>query len=137
MRIAILYVSTALVFLALDATMLTFVIKPLFLVHLGGQLLDGFRLAPAAFFYFGYIAGILWFVSVSALRADAPRDALVGGGALGGMAYGTYELTNFATLRDWHWSMVFVDTAWGVVLTGVSAWAGVRFSLAVSGPATR
>jgi uncharacterized membrane protein len=135
MRIAILYISTAVVFLALDATMLTVVLKPLFQRHLGAQLLDGFRLAPAALFYFGYIAGLLWFVSAAALRADAPRDALVGGGALGAMAYGTYELTNLATLRDWTWSMAAVDIAWGVVLTGVSAWAGVRITRALTGSA--
>jgi uncharacterized membrane protein len=134
MRIAVLYLSTAIVFLALDATMLTMVLKPLFQGHLGAQLLDGFRLAPAALFYFGYIAGVLWFVSASALRADAPRDALVGGGALGAMTYGTYELTNFATLRDWHWSMVVVDITWGVVLTAVSAWAGVQITRALTGP---
>lgn len=50
------------------------------------------------------------------------------------MAYGTYELTNLATLRDWRWSMAIVDIAWGVVLTGVSAWAGVRITRALTGP---
>lgn len=134
MRIAVLYASTAVVFLVLDATMLSIAMKPLFQWRLGEQLLDEFRPAPAALFYFGYIAGVLWFVSASALRADAPRNALVGGGALGAMAYGTYELTNFATLRDWHWSMVVVDIAWGIVLTAVSAWAGVRVTRALMGP---
>jgi len=41
------------------------------------------------------------------------------------LAYGTYEFTNLATLRDWHWQMVAVDVTWGAVLTGVSAFAGV------------
>lgn len=137
MQIVTLYVSTALVFLALDATMLTLVIQPFFRAHLGAQLLDGFRLVPAALFYTGYIAGVLWFVSVPALRANAPRRAFIDGAALGAMAYGTYELTNYATLRDWDWSMVVVDLAWGMVLTGVSAWAGVRITRAVAaaGPA--
>lgn len=133
MRIVILYASTALVFLALDATMLTLVLQPLFKAHLGAQLLEDFRLAPAAIFYLGYIGGVLWFVSVPALRADAPRRALIGGATLGAMAYGTYELTNFATLRDWHWSMVVVDLAWGAVLTGLSAWAGLQITRALTG----
>lgn len=133
MRIAFLFASTALVFLALDATMLTLVLQPLFRAHLGSQLLDDFRFAPAALFYVGYIAGMIWFVSASALRANAPRRALIDGAALGALAYGTYELTNCATLRDWHWSMVVVDMAWGTVLTGVSAWAGVRITRAATG----
>lgn len=134
MRLAILYVSTALAFLALDATMLTLVMQPLFRAYLGDQLLDGFRLAPALLFYLGYNAGVLWFVSVAALRAEAPRAALTGGAALGAFAYGAYELTNFATLRDWAWPMVAVDIAWGAVLTGVAAWAGVRVTRALAGP---
>ena len=44
---------------------------------------------------------------------------------MGLMAYGTYELTNYATLRDWSIEQVAVDMIWGGVLTGVSAWAGV------------
>lgn len=133
MRTAVLFVSTALVFVALDATMLTRVLQPLFRAHLGAQLLADFRFAPTALFYLGYIAGVLWFVSAPALRANAPRHALLNGAALGALAYGTYELTNYATLRDWHWSMVVVDLAWGMVLTGVSAWAGVRITRALTG----
>jgi uncharacterized membrane protein len=137
MRTTVLYIGTAIVFLVLDALILTLVVKPLFRAHLGAQLLDGFRLVPAALFYFGYIAGLLWFVSVPATRADAPRDALIRGGALGAMAYGTYELTNLATLRDWSWSMAVVDVIWGVVLTAVAAWAGVRITRRLVGPAVR
>lgn len=133
MRIALLYISTAAVFLALDATMLSLVLQPLFRAYLGAQLLDGFRLVPAMVFYVGYIAGVLWFVSVPALRRNSPRRALIGGAALGAMAYGTYELTNHATLRDWAWPMVVVDMAWGTVLTGVSAWAGVRITGRLTG----
>lgn len=133
MRTAVLFVSTALVFVALDATMLTLVLQPLFRAYLGAQLLADFRLAPAVLFNLGYISGVLWFVSEPALRANAPRRALLNDAALGAVAYGTYELTNFATLRDWHWSMVVVDLAWGIVLTAVSAWAGIRITRAVTG----
>ena len=76
-------------------------------------------------FYLGYVAGILWFVSVPALRAGDPVAALVGGIALGLLAYGTYEFTNYATLRDWSMEQVAIDTIWGGALTGFSAWAGV------------
>ncbi|MFB2595411.1 DUF2177 family protein [Paracoccus sp. p4-l81] len=41
------------------------------------------------------------------------------------MCYATYEFTNFATLRDWPVRQVLIDTAWGGVLTGFSAWAGL------------
>jgi uncharacterized membrane protein len=44
---------------------------------------------------------------------------------LGFLCYGTYEMTNYATLAAWSWQQVAVDLAWGTVLTGVSAWVGV------------
>jgi len=78
------------------------------------------------------VGGLLYFVSLPALRDAAPMAALIGGAVLGAMAYGTYEFTNYATLRDWHWHMVAVDLTWGAVLTGVSAWAGVVITRALT-----
>jgi uncharacterized membrane protein len=131
-QLIILYVATAAVFLILDAIMLTRVLKPLFETHLGGLLADPIRVGPAAVFYLFYIGGLLYFVSVPALREGVPVQALLGGALLGAMAYGTYEFTNYATLRDWHWQMVAVDLTWGTILTGVSAWAGVMITRALT-----
>ncbi|MGB3281236.1 MAG: DUF2177 family protein [Pseudorhodobacter sp.] len=125
MQIVALYLITATVFLLLDAVMLKTVIKPLFEQHIGGWLLDEIRLRPAILFYMFYIAGVLWFVSIPALRAGLPINALIGGALLGALAYGTYEFTNYATLRDWSAQMVALDLAWGTFLTGFSAWVGV------------
>ena len=45
-------------------------------------------------------------------------------GALFGLAtYGTYGLTNWATLRHWPGSIVAIDIGWGVVLCAISAMA--------------
>lgn len=40
------------------------------------------------------------------------------------MTYATYELTNLATLQGWPLGIVFIDIAWGVVLTGAVACSG-------------
>lgn len=132
MRIVILYLITATVFLVLDAVMLKTVMKPLFEQHIGDWLLDEIRLRPAIIFYLFYVAGVLWFVSVSALRSEVSVNALIGGAILGAMAYGTYEFTNYATLRDWSLQMVAVDVTWGAVLTGFSAWVGVTLTRALT-----
>ena len=118
----ILYVSTALVFLVLDAIMLTRVIKPSFETHIGPLLAEPIRIGPAAVFYMFYVGGLLYFVSLPALREDNAVQALLG----------TYEFTNYATLKDWHWQMVALDLTWGSVLTGVSAWAGVMITRALT-----
>jgi uncharacterized membrane protein len=133
MQLATLYLATAAVFLILDAIMLSLVMKPLFSRHLGDALADPIRLGPAVVFYLAYIAGLVWLVSLPALRADAPVQALVAGAVVGAMAYGTYEFTSYAVMRDWHWTMVATDTLWGTVLTGVSAWAGVLVARALFG----
>lgn len=132
MQTVVLYLSTAIVFLGLDAVMLKTVIRPVFEDSIGGLLLDDLRLGPAAVFYLFYVMGLCWFVSLPALRDDMPWHALLNGALLGAMAYGTYEFTNFATLRDWSWRMVALDLSWGTVLTGFSAWAGVQITRAVS-----
>jgi uncharacterized membrane protein len=131
MKILILYFSTALIFLAADAVGLRLLVKPVFERHVAHLFAVPFRLVPAVLFYLGYVAGVLWFVSVPALRADDPMAALIGGVLLGLMAYGTYEFTNYATLRDWSVQQVVVDTIWGGILTGFSAWAGVLIARAV------
>lgn len=128
MQIAVLYISTATVFLLLDSVMLKTVMKPLFEQHIGDWILEEIRIRPAIIFYLFYVAGVLWFVSLPALRTGVPLNALIGGAILGAMAYGTYEFTNYATLRDWSLQMVAVDVTWGAVLTGFSAWIGVTLT---------
>ena len=131
MKFLILYLSTAVIFLAADAIGLRLLIKPVFERHVGHLFADPFRVLPAALFYLGYVAGLLWFVSLPALRTGDPVSALIGGVALGVLAYGTYEFTNYATLRDWSVQQVAIDTTWGGVLTGLSAWAGVVITRAI------
>lgn len=125
MKIMILYLATAFIFFAVDFIGLRYLVKPVFDRHVAHLFADPFRAVPALLFYLGYVAGILWFVSVPALRAGDPVAALVGGIALGLLAYGTYEFTNYATLRDWSMEQVAIDTIWGGALTGFSALAGV------------
>ncbi len=131
MQAVILYASTAAIFLIVDAIMLTLVMKPLFARHIGPMMADPIRLAPAVLFYAAYVAGLIYLVSWPALRDGAP--VLIPAAILGAMAYGTYEFTSYAILRDWHWSMVAADTTWGAVLTALAAWGGVAVTRAVAG----
>lgn len=126
MQALILFLASSVVFLILDAVMLTNVMRPLFERHLGDGLAADFRLAPAAAFYLIYMMGLMWFVALPALRAgDGLGHVFLGGALLGLMCYGTYEFTSFAVMRDWHWHMAAVDTLWGGLLTGITASAGV------------
>ena len=132
MSIAILYVSACVIFLILDALMLTFVMRPLFERHLGDQMLTELRLIPAALFYLGYIAGLTYLVSVPALKTGDPWSALLPAAIIGAMAYGTYEFTSYAIMKSWHPSMVIVDVAWGTVATALVAAGSVWVTRALT-----
>ncbi len=132
MKILILYAATTVIFFVLDAIGLRLLIKPVFDRHIAHLYADPFRVVPAIVFYLGYVAGVLWFVSVPALQKGDPLAALIGGVLLGLMAYGTYEFTNYATLRDWSMNQVATDMLWGGALTGISAWAGVLIARALA-----
>jgi uncharacterized membrane protein len=123
MTLITLYAVTLVVFLAIDALMLAFVMKPLFARHIGHLMAEPIRMTPAVAFYAAYVAGVIYLVSWPALTQGAPL--LLPAAVIGFLAYGTYEFTSYAVMRDWHWSMVLTDTAWGTVLTAASAWAGV------------
>lgn len=129
MSLAVLYLSTAAIFLIVDALMLGLVMKPIFLRHIGDLMADPIRLGPAALFYLGYVAGLVYLVSWPALKSGAP--VVIPAAIIGALAYGTYEFTSYAIMKDWHWSMVLADTTWGVVLTALSAWGGVTVARAV------
>lgn len=117
------YVAAGVAFLALDSiwlgTMGTRLYRPL----LGDLVRDGFALAPAAAFYLLYLVGIVVFAVQPALESGRWSTALGYGLLLGLVAYGTYDLTNQATLKDWPIAITLIDMAWGTFATGMSATA--------------
>jgi uncharacterized membrane protein len=133
MQLVTLYLSTTVIFLVLDALMLNFHMQPLFQRHIGALMADEIRIAPAALFYLAYIAGLLYLVSWPALKTGAPL--WVPAAIIGAMAYGTYEFTSYAIMKDWHISMVITDVTWGTILTALSAWGGLAITRAIFGAA--
>jgi uncharacterized membrane protein len=122
--------ATALVMLALDALWLGLLAKSLYQAALGPLLADPPRWAAAVAFYGLYTAGVLVFVVLP--TAGRPWHSALWMGALFGLvAYGTYDLSNLATLRDWTWRLALVDMAWGAFITAASAcagWAALRWA---------
>ncbi|WP_282063592.1 DUF2177 family protein [Roseobacter litoralis] len=126
MTIAVLYATTFALFLGLDYIGLSYLIKPTFEKDIEPLLLDTPRIGPAFAFYAFFAACLLWFVSWPALQGNQSLTWVFASAALlGAMAYGTYEFTNLATLKDWTWRMVATDLTWGTLLTATSATFGV------------
>jgi uncharacterized membrane protein len=107
--------------LALDTIWLSIMAGRLYQPQLGDLLAENFRLAPALAFYLLYLFGIVYFAALPALTSGGWRRALLNGALLGLVAYGTYDLTNQATLRHWPFLVTTLDMTWGTFLTAASA----------------
>jgi uncharacterized membrane protein len=128
-RYLIAYLCVGVVFLAIDAVWLGVIAKDMYKAQIGHLLAPSFRLGPAAIFYFMYVAGIVYFAVAPALASGRWQDAVVPAAALGFIAYGTYDFTNWAVMRDWPAGMTFIDVAWGTALTAVAGAAGAAIAL--------
>jgi uncharacterized membrane protein len=122
-RLLRIYLTSGLVMLPIDAVWLSLMAEPLYRAQLGHLMREGFLVAPAVAFYLLYLGGILLLAQMPA--ADR-KGALWRGAVFGLCAYGTYDLTNQATLRDWPMLVTVIDLIWGSVLTAVVAALGFR-----------
>ena len=124
----IVYAASLLVFLAVDFIWLGLVAQPFYHRQLGELLSQRVNWPAAIAFYMIYIVGLMIFCVAPALSRASLVNAIVLGGLYGFFTYATYELTNYALIRNWPAALVPVDIAWGVVLcTIVSAggfWVG-------------
>ena len=118
------YVASLTLFLIVDIIWIRRVMGPMFERHVGTLLLAKPRLGAAAGFYLFYVAGTLYLAVIPALETGDLWIAAVNGAVVGLLAYGTYEATNFATLKGWDHRLLSVDVAWGTLLTAVMALTG-------------
>ena len=112
MAYVVAYATSLIVFGLLDAVWLTTMTNRLYRPLLGGLLLDSLRLAPALAFYFLYPVGFVVFAVMPAVRDGSALTVLALGALFGLLAYATYDLTNYATLRGWPLQLAIIDLAW-------------------------
>jgi len=125
------YLSTLAVFLALDALWLGLVARRFYASQLAGLMRDKIDFTVAGLFYAVYVGGIVHFAIVPALGSSNWHTAAINGALLGLIAYGTYDITNLATIRKWPKAISFVDLAWGCAVTGLSASIGYWLATAI------
>ena len=118
------YIAAAVCMLILDSIWLSYAASRFYRPLLGDLLATGFRIGPAVAFYFLYVGGIVFLAVMPALAAGKVSTAATYGLVLGLVAYGTYDLTNQATLRTWPVIITIVDLCWGAFLTSSTAVAG-------------
>jgi uncharacterized membrane protein len=118
------FAATAVVFLGLDYLWIAVLARDFYRQQLGPLMLEQPNLVAAGIFYVLYVGGILYFAILPALHGGGWATALVAGAVLGLVAYGTYDMTNLATLKSWPIATSFADILWGITLTATAATAG-------------
>ena len=130
MTYVISYLVTAVVFLGLDFLWLTGSSK-FYRSRIGELLLDQPNFVAAGAFYIIYLTGVSFFAVMPAVNSGTWSTALLSGALLGFVGFGTYDMTNLATIKGWSLEVSMVDMVWGVFITATSALAGYFSGLAV------
>ena len=121
------YVAALAAMLIPDAGWLTVMGPNLYKPALGDMMAANFAPVPAVLFYLLYVAGLIYFSDGETILASALKGAF-----FGLCAYGTYDLTNNATLRNWPAYLTAADLVWGTLLSGfaagVAAWVRVKLA---------
>ena len=118
----------ALIFLIIDIIWLSFAVKSFYRPNIGHLLLDKPVMWAAAMFYIIYVVGIGVVIIEPSINYDNIFSFLLKSFIFGLVAYGTYNLTNMATIKGWSQSVVFVDMLWGGFLTAFSSYYGIFFA---------
>ena len=124
----ILLLSTfiaALIFLFIDIIWLSFSVKSFYRPNLGPLLVDKPVMWAAVMFYLIYIFGLSIVIIEPSLYSQNTLHFLFKAFIFGLVAYGTYNLTNMATINGWSYKVVFVDMIWGGTLTAFSSYFGI------------
>jgi uncharacterized membrane protein len=114
--------GTALVVMAvLDTVWLGFLARDFYRHEIGSLMAGEVQKLPAALFYLAYPAGLVTLAlqpQPEGASMATWRSALVGL-----VAYGTYDLTNLATLREWSYTLTLADVAWGAIASALAGTA--------------
>lgn len=91
--------------------------------YLGGLMAESVNWIPAILFYLFYAFGVTVFIVQPLIEGDLSLGkGVLLAGLFGAVAYATYDLTNWATLKDWPWQVVVVDVLWGTLFTAISVY---------------
>lgn len=106
-----------LVYLLLDLIWLGYLAGPYYREKLDAFLASDPRMAPAFLFYLLFVLGNVVFVTRPIFESPTLREFLFRGSLYGLVTYGTYDLTNYATVRDWPISVTVIDLIWGIMIS--------------------
>ncbi len=118
----------AIVYLILDMLWLLVIARGFYQEEIGALLKPQPDLMAAGMFYILYLAGMMVFVILPGAENGQIGKAVAMGFFFGLVAYGNYDLTNWAVLKGFGPRIALVDMAWGAtvsaIVTGASLGVG-------------
>ena len=114
------YLAALVPFVLIDLLWLGVIAKGFYRHELGDLMREPIGKGAALAFYLLYPLGLLVFVFPQA-GTGSVAQAFIYGALLGLLTYGTYDLTNLATMRGFSTKLALVDWASGTLLTGTVA----------------
>lgn len=111
-------------FVACDLVWLSLTAGSFYKKHIGHLMAETPVWWAALLLYTLFIGGLQLLVIEPALASGTWTTAAWRGAVYGLVTYGTYDLTNLATLKGWPPVVAAVDMAWGAFLAASAASAG-------------
>lgn len=124
MKLGVPYLGTLIAFLGIDFVWLGLVMPEFYRTNIGHLMAEQVNFFAAGIFYLLFIAGLFIFAVLPSIRAGRIQRAATLGALLGLIAYGTYDLSNMATLTDWPLVVTVADMIWGTFLGAVTSVIG-------------
>ncbi|PLX20831.1 DUF2177 domain-containing protein [Candidatus Parcubacteria bacterium] len=114
-----MYLITVPIFFAIDLLWLGVIAKGVYQKYIGHLMRETPNWPVAIVFYLLFIVGMIIFVINPAIQKDSWTYALAYGAMFGFFTYMTFDLTNWAVLKDWPWEIVIIDIIWGTSLSAI------------------
>lgn len=122
--IVLAYILTLPVFVLFDFGWAFFLMRDFYMQRIGHVLSGTVYLPAGVAFYLVIVFALYYLAIMPGYHAKSLSMTLINAAILGVAAYGTYDLTNMATIANWPLSITLVDMVWGGIVAAVSALAG-------------
>ncbi len=130
--VAIAYITVLAVMGVMDGAWLSYATSRLYKPGIGELMADKPVALAALVFYLLYAAGVTYLLALPGLVTGNAVNAALRGAAFGLVAYGTYDLTSLAIMRNWPLNVTIIDMLWGAIITaaaaGISVLVTAKFS---------
>lgn len=111
-----LFVIALILYLVLDIIWIRFAAKRLYNESIGYITKSHPNLIVGGLIYPLIVAGLTFFVIEPSFTGLSPFNGAIIGAFFGLVTYGSYDLTNLATVKEWPSSITVIDIIWGMTL---------------------